>query len=739
MKKIIGLFLCFGLFFMHVVPIHAQDFIQIKTKEDLNNIRNNSSASYRLMNDIVFEESDFLEDGDFYNNGKGWNPITNFYGTLDGNGYVIKGLQMKDSGFYNNGFINKNQGTIKNLGFEDVNFDVSYTGYAESSYNAYDSLGVIAGTNSGVIQSCYVSGIVDGNVEALGGIAGINSGTIRDSYNAAIILGGSTIFEIQVGGITGYNTNRIESCFNLGDISTDAPQHFQWVGGIAGENSGTITKSYNQGKVAGEDYTAGIVSLNKGSITSTYNEGHVWGELFVGGIVSYNYGGTIQYCYNTGYIETPLQCAAGISARNYENGRIYNCFNTGTIHGKGPGRTNCYAGGIVGDQGKGSIQTCYNVGNIVLDYSGSLCYGGTIIAYLYGGSVSDCYGLQNSLHGLYDGYREGTMTNVTTLTYDQMKKQENYTNFNFSTIWKLEYFDGYIFPYLQSIPMHHTDYSISYATHPKMMKVGTTYTLETIFSKQAFSNYVRFVTSDNSIATVDQNGTVTAKGVGNVYITAIAANDDILTTTIQVVSASSTYPTLDVTSESNTRRGQILNVYIYSYYNPRMTNYDMDLEIDQDFFELVEVIKRNNWGNSYHSNQIIDNKLHLKWKNDKSYGNTGNIVSIKLRVKNNAPLTQTSINIINHLDNDVYFFTNNKTIQIMDCLIGDVDGNGIANSSDRTILTRYLAEWSGYTLESINLLGSDVNQDGKINTLDRVILARYIAKWSGYTTLPYKG
>ena len=73
----------------------------------------------------------------------------------------------------------------------------------------------------------------------------------------------------------------------------------------------------------------------------------------------------------------------------------------------------------------------------------------------------------------------------------------------------------------------------------------------------------------------------------------------------------------------------------------------------------------------------------------------------------------------------------------LDVIVGDVNDDGKVNTLDRVIVTRYIANWSGYTEENINMIAADVNCDSKVNTLDRVILTRYIANWSGYTSLPY--
>jgi len=66
-------------------------------------------------------------------------------------------------------------------------------------------------------------------------------------------------------------------------------------------------------------------------------------------------------------------------------------------------------------------------------------------------------------------------------------------------------------------------------------------------------------------------------------------------------------------------------------------------------------------------------------------------------------------------------------------VLGDINGDGVADTLDRMQLARYLAKWKGY--ETINTTDADINSDGMVDTLDRMILARYIAHWPGYETL----
>lgn len=84
----------------------------------------------------------------------------------------------------------------------------------------------------------------------------------------------------------------------------------------------------------------------------------------------------------------------------------------------------------------------------------------------------------------------------------------------------------------------------------------------------------------------------------------------------------------------------------------------------------------------------------------------------------------------------VFFETQNGQVEIVDFIFGDVDGDGIVNIKDVTLLRRYVAKWEGVT---INLLAADVNGDGVVNIRDVTILRRYVAKWEGYDNLPYTG
>ena len=72
-----------------------EGYVGIYTKEDLDNIKLDMSGKYILMNDIVFDDSDYEKGGSFYNSGKGWEPIgttsTYFKGILANNNPKVTG------------------------------------------------------------------------------------------------------------------------------------------------------------------------------------------------------------------------------------------------------------------------------------------------------------------------------------------------------------------------------------------------------------------------------------------------------------------------------------------------------------------------------------------------------------------------------------------------------------------------------------------------------------------------
>ncbi len=122
----------------------------VQTAEDFNNIRNNLSGKYVLLNNI--DLSGYAE----------WYPIgTNtapFTGTIDGNGNTVSGLSISKCDSYA-GLLGYNAGTVENL---TVSGNIDADG--SSSINDVAYIGGIAGYNAGKISNCRNMVTVNGKL-----------------------------------------------------------------------------------------------------------------------------------------------------------------------------------------------------------------------------------------------------------------------------------------------------------------------------------------------------------------------------------------------------------------------------------------------------------------------------------------------------------------------------------------------------------------------------------------------
>ena len=137
-----------------------------------------------------------------------------YYGTFDGNGHTITGL--------NECFITDNNGTVKNLTL--VNPEILSSG---------SSAGAVAGTNYGIIENCHVVG---------GSVVGTGSHS-----------GGIAVYNVQNGTIRACSTSTTVTLTYEGTGVKDS-------GGIVGENGGTILACYATGSITGSATSKGAIS-----------------------------------------------------------------------------------------------------------------------------------------------------------------------------------------------------------------------------------------------------------------------------------------------------------------------------------------------------------------------------------------------------------------------------------------------------------------------------------------------
>ena len=323
-----------------------------------------------------------------------------FQGTIDGNGHTITfnrgedgNLAFGGAGSY--GFIYQlgQNGVIKNLTFENFSVAGTYSTVGivtAQNYGTIDNVSVISDTG---IYSAYTAST---NVESyIGGIAGRNysSGVITNSSAQIHINATNATTFLYTGGITGYNEGTIQNCAN----------NALYQSGIAIQNqiNGTFT-----GGIAG--YMVGDSAI----IYACVNNASVYAQPHTGtsGSALARAGGIVgQIVFN------------GTASGTYVAPYVRASYNTGTISVLESGNDS-KVGGIVGYFSGGTIDSCYNVGEVYM-VSGSSHNTANVGAIVGWNISSERSRVVNSFYIDYNGMPESTQlaeTDMTKVTSEQL-------------------------------------------------------------------------------------------------------------------------------------------------------------------------------------------------------------------------------------------------------------------------------------------------------------------------------
>jgi putative cell wall-binding protein len=298
-----------------------EGYIGIFTAEDLNNVRNHLTGKYILMNDIDLSGQEWIPIG---------TPAQPFSGTFDGNGFVIKGLNINlvsESKVYIGLFGYGVNMLIKNLGVTGSQISITGGKVKEPAYS--------------------------------GGIAGyLSNSTVINSFSD-IRLQSQALKHVYSAGIAGYATNsEINNSYNLGDVQFDfSGERYSYLGGIVGladeslfsevYNSGTISGNYYSGGIAGQVHESRIVNaFNLGTVsTRAYYQstsGGIAGKAILHSEINntYNIGGVLADTWNEpekriGGIVGTLDSTTVTNSYYYDQeGTIPSRTNYGTVKSK---------------------------------------------------------------------------------------------------------------------------------------------------------------------------------------------------------------------------------------------------------------------------------------------------------------------------------------------------------------------------------------------------------------------
>lgn len=461
-----------------------------------NDTQQTSGACAVLVGDIVINKAVLNEDGNL-NSGtfEEWTPIgkdfdNRYTGTFDGREHTIFGLyvDIDESGTAYAGLFGYNDGNIQNVKLED-------------SY-------IRASTTSPSLP-LYASGI-----------CGLNRGTITNCASEGNVNANSTSSTVYAGGICGYTSKTITNCASEGPVNATTGGIIVYAGGICGRNNfGTITNCVSEGPVnatsaSGSAYAGGICGGNPGSITNCVSEGPVKatstsGSAYAGGISGDNGSSKtiITNCYflkngglngvGTGDDDTTSKVEAK-TEEQFASGEVAWLLNSGQ-------EPHQWAQAL----GKEAFprpmmkeeDTWYDVVKVTVNFP-----------TLSSSTPKECYTNIDCVLKEYpvpDSSDPGTAY-VYYLSPDSKTPMDtkNQTYNADTTIYAKEKIDVE---------------SISLSPAKIDLDVGETETLtSTISPVDASYQTVTWKSNAPSVATVDQNGTVTAKGVGEAVITATA-------------------------------------------------------------------------------------------------------------------------------------------------------------------------------------------------------------------------
>ncbi len=526
-----------------------EDPFLISTEDQFDLMNDFLSYSYKLTNDI--ELTSDREPIEFNGNV--------FSGTFDGAGHTISGLNI-DSNKNNVGFFGINKGIIKNLCVRTKPGGK----VASSYYGGYG--GIIAGYNYGTIENCYVFGEV--SAYYAGSICGGNNGSIKNCYSVVnfsschytggICYYGGTVsncyYDRDVSGFSSDSTGvkskgtlamKMKITYegwdfdNTWGIDSNINDGYPYLlAGAESSSGGSGTQIFSGGSGTKEDpfliSTEDQFDLMNDFLSYSYKltndieltsdrepiefNGNVFSGTFDGaghtisglnidsnknnvGFFGINKGIIKNLCVRTkpgGKVASSYYGGYGGIIAGYNYGTIENCYVFGEVSAY-------YAGSICGGN-NGSIKNCYSVVNFSsCHYTGGICY--------YGGTVSNCY---------YDRDVSGFSSDSTGVKSKgtlAMKMKITYEGWDFDSTWGIDsnINDGY--PYLlagaenrpESIVLNQTGLTLA---------VGETFGLNAAVTPADYSGKILWKSSNGSVASVSDTGTVTAKAVGSAVITA---------------------------------------------------------------------------------------------------------------------------------------------------------------------------------------------------------------------------
>lgn len=190
------------------------------------------------------------------------------------------------------------------------------------------------------------------------------------------------------------------------------------------------------------------------------------------------------------------------------------------------------------------------------------------------------------------------------------------------------------------------------------------------------------------------------------------------------------YEITDVTGVA----GSTVEVYVSVANNPGIISLRNTITYDTSALELIAVQDCGLLAGYTTPSATITSPYTLRWADSLATANNtknGQLVKITFRIKDGIEVGIYNISVspveARNVDGTKVTFSGaSATVNVIDCIIGDTDGDGEVSDWDAIVLNRYLAGWS----VGIELSAADVDGDGEVSDWDAIVLERYLAGWN---------
>lgn len=629
--------------------------------------------TFILDNDIYLNDVSTYDEWETTPPENKWTPVNKFSGTFLGENHSIIGL-YSDSGFID---------TTSNASISDLNLEDIYI-----TYNVDDMVsgrctislgGLVASSSDSHFNNCCIYGEIKANIK------------LHYAYNAnGDIL--PFYHVIYIAGLIGESeSDKIIGCSNYVNIDV-----YDYI--ISSSDVGSST-CYCVGGVCGKANSFAANCLNAGTINATnLKRSNMFG---IGGIFGYS-GNIITNCKNIGDINGCYNCG-GICGYNVNNGKILNSYNTGKVSWnseKIDSKKN-RGNGICG-YNSGTVKNVYNIGMIEDGYA--------IASNESSGTISNAYYLSGT--ALEGG------PNTTAKIKDNMKKE----SFADSLGEAFYYVEGE-YPKL-AFEVGRTVSNFD-KTSLSFNEYGET---QTLTLDTTYLGTPEWVSSDTSVATVDENGVVTAVGNGTAMIYALCSDSK------AACSVSVGYDYYLSDNELSLKKGRVHDLTVYS----ASTNEEVtDVEIE--------------WNSSDDSIVSVDNEGKLIANNKGTAAVTAKIADIELscivnvyeytvpvtptKDDKNAPQlseTEFTISTIESKKLSVLNYTDSITWVSSNTTIAKVNDQGLvrAVAEGQTSVYALLSDGkclkANVTVTKSEYSMGDINLDGEFDVADVVLLQKWL-------------